>query len=106
MFGNEGLRYCRMIRRYKQFHDAGIDLLEDQDTFYLYNEALIADPYDTCMALAEWIGLPPDVNWAQDCSSLVFKKPNQRRTELDWPDEYVTRVTDYIDSCSLLAEYR
>ena len=106
MFSDEGLRYRRMIRRYKQFHDAALDILVDQDIFYLHNEALIADPYRTCMALAEWIGLPEDEEWASDCASRVFTKPNQCRTEAEWPEEYVKRVTDYIDSCPLLEYYR
>lgn len=106
VYTDDGLRYRRMIRRYKQFHDAAIPLLENQDIFYLYNEDLIANSYDTCMGLAEWIGMPPNEEWARDCASRVFKKPNQRRSELDWPEEYVIRVTDYIDSCPLLERYR
>jgi len=106
MFGDEGLRYRRMIRRYKRFHDAATNILSGQDTFFLYNEDLIAYPHATIRDMGEWLGLPVDSNWVDMCASYMFKKPNQRRSELEWPEEYVKRVTDYIDTCSLLERYR
>ena len=106
VYSDEPLRYRRMIRRYKQFHDAAIPLLENQDIFYLHNEELIADPYVVIGQLADWIGLSHDQEWLDDCASRVFKKPNQRRSEIDWPEEYVKRVTDYIESCPLMGKYR
>lgn len=106
MFGDEGLLYRRMIRRYKQFHDAAVDILEDQDIFYLYNEELIANPELTIDMLANWLDLPQDNKWLENCASKVNPLPNQRRHELEWPEEYAKRVTDYIDTCPLLEYYR
>jgi hypothetical protein len=106
IYGDDGLRFRRMIRRYKQFHDAAIPLLEDQDVFYLHNEELISDPHVVIGQLSDWIGLPRDQEWLDDCAARVFTKPNQCRGNIDWPEEYVSRVTDYIDSCPLLEYYR
>jgi hypothetical protein len=107
MFGDEGLRYRRMIRRYKRFHTAADDLvLSCPEPFFLHNEDLIADPHSTIGDMSDWLGLPRDQKWVDMCASKVFKKPNQRRNQIEWPEEYVQRVTDFIDECPLLERYR
>lgn len=106
MYSDDNLRFRRMIRRYKRFYDAVLDILEGQDTYYLYNEILIAEPEKTVIDLANWLELPIEDKWLIMCCERIFKKAHQRRDELNWPKEYKKRVFDYIDSCPLLEYYR
>jgi hypothetical protein len=106
MYGNEGLRFRRMIRRYKRFHDAAWDVLEGQDVFYLHNEELIANPSPTIQALSDWLELPPNKNWRRACAKRVFKSPNRRRDTIKWPEVYEQRVMTYIDTSPMFEYYR
>jgi hypothetical protein len=106
MFGDEGLLYRRMIRRYKRFYEHAERVMEDQDVFQLRNEELIADPRGTIASLADWLELPDDDEWLSYCAEKVYAKPNRRHVDLNWPEEYVKRVTDAIELYPSLHYYR
>lgn len=106
IYPDENFRYKRMIRRYKEFYNAALDILEKQDFYCLYNEILISEPKETLSSLANWLELPVDEEWLTMCCSKIFKEPRQRRNEVEWPEKYKKRVQDYIDTCSLFIDYR
>lgn len=106
LYKDNNLRFRRMIKRYKQFHDAANEIIKNQDVFYLYNEALISNPSEVIQELSDWLDLKSDREWRRYCASRVFKKPNKRSETLNWPEVYRQRVLTYINDNELLARYR
>jgi len=106
IYADDNVRFRRMIRRYRRFHDAAEQLIEGQDVFYLYNEDLIANPNQTIQDLSDWLGLPPKRGWRRASALRVFSEPRQRRHQLNWPKQYERRVVDYINTSPLLERYR
>jgi hypothetical protein len=106
IYTDEGLRYRRMIRRYKQFHDAAWEILQHTDYKIIHNEELIADTEVTLQDLTDWIGLPKDPKWLSATSERIWKKPHERRHDIEWPHEYVDRVNAFIAESPLLEYYR
>jgi len=106
MFPDEDLRYRAMIKRYRKFHDHAIRVLAGQDTYFLYNERLIAEPGQVLREMETWLGLEPNRDWRRYCESRINKKPNQRHLTFDWPEHRKESVLRYINSCPLLEYYR
>ena len=106
IYGNEGLRYRRMIRRYKQFYTAAAEILEGSDYMLVHNEELIADPSHMLQRISDYLELPLNREWRRSSAKRVWSKPHQRRHDISWPEEYATRVEDFIQECPLLEYYR
>jgi hypothetical protein len=108
MFGNEELLHKRMIRRYCRFYEAAELVMEGQDVFHLRNEELIAHPTITIRALSEWLGLPVDERWLETSAGFVNPKPNRRRDQYPWIEEYREQVLTWrvIDRFPSLAYYK
>tara|TARA_R110000751_G_scaffold5489_3_gene24997 strand:+ start:2443 stop:3195 length:753 start_codon:yes stop_codon:yes gene_type:complete len=106
MYPDEEQRATIMIRRYRRFHNAAVDVLEGQDTFFLYNDELISNPEETIISLAAWAGLPAHLAWVKTCASGVFREPNESRKNVNWSPENLERVTQMIESNPLLERYR
>lgn len=106
LFPGEQRRYRKMCQRYRKFYNAAQDIVEGQDTYLLHNERLIADPSIVLQELEAWLGLEPNRAWRRACAARVFKRPNQRRTALAWPKQYVNAMTEYINTQPLMAYYR
>lgn len=106
LFPNEGRRYRKMCQRYRKFYNAAGDILEGQDTYLLHNERLIADPSAVLQEIEVWLGLEKNRDWRRACAARLFKKPNQRRTTLAWPQQHVDAMAEYISTQPLMAYYR
>lgn len=106
IYTDEGLRYRRMIRRYKQFYTAAWEILQGTDYTLLQHERFCADPRGTLEELTAWIGLPEDPQWLEAASARIHKKPHLRRDDIQWPAEYIDRVDMFIAESPLLECYR
>lgn len=106
LFPDEGRRYRKMCQRYRKFYNAASDILEGQDVYLLHNERLIADPSAVLQELEIWLELEPNRDWRRSCAARLFKKPNQRRTTLDWPQSHVNAMAEYINTHPLMAYYK
>lgn len=107
VYSDDALRCRRMIRRYKQFHEVADRIVKGHDTFLLHNEELIRDPAAMCEALCTWLDIPLVKSWQDMCASKVFKKPNERRNLLPWPEGYKEeRLVGWMEDIDILKYYR
>lgn len=107
LYPDENFLWKRMTRRYRRFHRAAQELIEEAgDYFVWYNEAAIQDPVGTIQTLSDWLELSADNEWVQDCSSKLFTKPNQRSNQIEWPEKYKKQTFNFIQESPLMRYYR
>ena len=106
IFPDEALRFRRMIRRYKQFHEAAWDILQYADYQVVPHEALCAHPNMALQEISDFIGLPKNKEWRREAGKRIHTKPHLRRDDIKWPTEYIDRVDAFIAESPLLEYYR
>lgn len=96
----------KMAKRYRRFHRHAEEIMKGQDCFIWHNEEAILHPVETIRRLSDWLELPRNEKWVEYCASRMFKKPNDRRNQIEWPDKYVQQTLDFIQESSLMEYYR
>ncbi len=71
----------------------------------IHLEDLIADPRQHLFNLTRFIGVAPDKDYVEACARLVFSKPRQTKSSVDWPDDLIDMVTQRIDKYPFLRGY-
>lgn len=84
--GDQLYRMC--IRRYARFYSAALPLLERYHRFDLYNEEIIENPERTITKLCAFLDLPLVEPWLSNAAESVYKKPNERSKNREWPAKW------------------
>ena len=92
--GNE--LYRMSIRQYARFYGTAFKLLTKYDHFNLYNDKLIMEPRETLTALCEYLELPVVEPWLTNAVNSVFKKPNIRSANREWPPKWLANIDERI----------
>jgi len=71
----------------------------------VHHEHLIARPADTLQALCDFLELPADGQYLQDCSSIVFESPHHSRNKVAWAEEQLEDVARHCARYDFLADY-
>jgi len=79
--------------------------LGDGAVYDLQHERLVADPKGTLGHLCEFLGVPSDDGYFEDCASLIYKSPHKSRLETSWTPELIADVKLRMSRFSFLADY-
>ncbi len=71
----------------------------------IHLEDMIADPRQHLIDLARFVGVTPDKEYVDACARILFSKPRQTKSSVDWPDELIDWVTQRIDKYPFLRGY-
>ena len=71
----------------------------------IHLEDLIADPRQHLVKLARFIGVQPDKEYVDACAGVLFSKPRQTKSSVDWPDDLIDMVIQRIDKYPFLRGY-
>jgi hypothetical protein len=107
IWGTGNNLYRMSIRRHTRFYDAASQLLERYNHFDLYNEDLCSNPRETITAMCEYLELPVVEPWLTNAAESVFKKPNRRSQQRDWPGKWHRQIgTRIIDKYDFFERYK
>jgi hypothetical protein len=68
-------------------------------------EELIAEPEQHLKDLCGFLGIEATAEYVRACSSVLFEKPRQSKTEISWPPELVERIERQAERFPFLAGY-
>ena len=72
------------------------ELMDSKDIFLNRHEDLVHSPVKQLNKICDFLKVPALPDYLDDCASVVSKKPNKSRHELEWPDEAKEIVEDLI----------
>ncbi len=94
----EYVRLCQTVERLKSRLGAGA-LLD------VRHEALLADPRGVLRQVCGFLGIQPEADYLDDCSSILFDAPRQTRHLVEWSPDHVRQVTEVISRIDFLHGY-
>ena len=97
-WGTGDYMYRMAVRQYVRFYDHAFKLLNRYDHFDLYNDEIIAQPRETITKLCEYLELPIVEPWLTNAASSLYKKPNVRSANREWPAEWLEAIDQRIIS--------
>ncbi len=80
-------------------------LTRDKDIFINRHEDMVASPIDQLSKLCDFLKVPAFPDYLNDCASVVHKKSNKSRHELDWSGQQKEEVAKLIDKYHFLSGY-
>ena len=81
------------------------DLVGTQNIFINKHEDIIASPTEQLSKLCDFLKVPAFPDYLNDCATVVRKKPNKSRHELEWPQEQKEEMAKLIDKYHFLSGY-
>lgn len=106
MYSDVPLRFRRLVRRYKQFYDTALDILQETDYMIVNHEELIAHPSETLQIISDYLELSANRPWRRASAKRIWNKPRLRRHEVDWPQASLDNISKFIDEHPLMEYYR
>ena len=82
-----------------------IELSKAEDTFINRHEDMVASPVDQLAKLCNFLRVPAFPDYLSDCASVVHKKANKSRYELDWSEQQKEEAAELIDRYDFLSGY-
>ncbi len=80
-------------------------LIKAEDIFINRHEDMVASPVDQLSKLCDFLKVPAFPDYLNDCASVVDKKANKSRYELDWSEQQKEEVAELIDKYHFLSGY-
>ena len=62
-------------------------------------------PRQHLIDLTRFIGVTPEKEYVDACNGVLFAKPRQTKSSVDWPDDLIDMVTQRIDKYPFLRGY-
>jgi len=76
------------------------------DEFYHVSiEHFLANPAHELQKLCEFIGLLPNENYIEACTSILYNNPHRSRYKIYWQQDLIVRVSERIPKYPLLQCY-
>ena len=91
-------RICKNIKNL-------VTLIRAEDIFINKHEDMVAFPVDQLSKLCDFLQVPAFPDYLNDCASVVHKKANKSRYELDWSEQQKEEVAKLIDRYDFLSGY-
>ncbi len=91
-------RKCRIVKY-------PFTVIKAEDIFINRHEDMVASPVDQLSKLCDFLGVPALPDYLNDCASVVDKKANKSRYELDWSEQQKEEVAKLIDKYHFLSGY-
>jgi len=79
--------------------------ISSEDIIELSHESFISKPKESLTLLTNFLGVESDPSYLEDCTKILFKKPNKTRYNFQWSEKLITRVNDRIRKYPFLAHY-
>ncbi len=76
-----------------------------EDIFINRHEDMVASPVDQLAKLCDFLRVPAFPDYLNDCASVVHKKANKSRHELDWSEQQKEEVAKLIDQYDFFSGY-
>ncbi len=76
-----------------------------EDIFINRHEDMVASPVDRLAKLCDFLRVPAFPDYLNDCASVVYKKANKSRHELDWSEQQKEEVAKLIDQYDFFSGY-
>jgi hypothetical protein len=89
---------CKAVRELKE-------KINQNDIFELSHEAFIDAPKQYLTQICDFLNVEINDDYLNDCSSIVFKSPNQSRHKIMWNDRAIALVKKNIDRYPFLSNY-
>lgn len=80
------IRFC--MRRYARFYKSADRVIQENDTYHVANEELIASPINTISGIFEWLGVPVTPDQISLYSSVLLSAPTNKSKDMVWPENY------------------
>ena len=80
-------------------------LMDPKDIFLNRHEDLVHSPVTQLNKICDFLKVPALPDYLDDCASVVGKKPNKSRHELEWSDELKRMVEDLIEKYHFFSGY-
>ena len=81
------------------------ELMKPQTIFLNKHEDLVADPSEQLSKLCEFLNVSAMPDYLRDCASVIRKKPNKSRHELEWSEEQKEAVEKVINKYNFFSGY-
>ena len=81
------------------------ELVGTQNIFINKHEGMVASTTDQLNKLCDFLKVPTFPDYLNDCATVVSKKPNKSRHELEWPQEQKEEMAKLIDKYHFFAGY-
>ena len=97
----------KAARMYLDRCETNWKLIEDRGEAVatIHLEALIADPQRHLVDLTRFIGVSPEKEYIDACAGVLFAKPRQTKSSVDWPVDLIDMVIQRIDKYPFLRGY-
>ena len=82
-----------------------VTLIRAEDIFINRHEDIMASPVDQLSKLCDFLRVPAFPDYLSDCASVVHKKANKSRYELDWSEQQKEVVAKLIDQYHFFSGY-
>ncbi len=82
-----------------------IELSKAESIFINRHEDMVASPVDQLAKLCDFLRVPAFPDYLNDCASVVYKKANKSRYELDWSKQQKKEVAKLIDKYDFFSGY-
>lgn len=89
---------CEGIKTIKQNINA-------DDLFEISLEKFISEPQENLRALCNFLGEEAPQEYLENCNKLIFEKPKNTRTNIDWDEDSIKKVQDKIDEYDFMKGY-
>lgn len=99
-------RQHRLIKRYRRFYKNVVEITKDADFLVVHHEELLSDPTQMIESLCEFLDLPSDTQWMNDCKKLLWKTPRSKRDQVDWNDTSKEELDWIIQNLPIMEYYR
>jgi len=106
IYPEKGLRFRRLVRRYKQFYETAWGILQETDHMIINHERLIANPNDTLQRISDYLELPANRPWRRGSAKRIWSSPRIRRHDTEWPKPSFDNIQRFIQEHPLMEYYR
>ncbi len=80
-------------------------VIKTEDIFINRHEDMVASPVGQLSKLCDFLKVPAFPDYLNDCASVVDKKANKSRYEVDWSEQQKEEVAELIDKYHFLSGY-
>ena len=94
----------------KFFYRADIIRKLKMENYYkildIYHEEFVLDPRGQLSKILQFIDIQSDIQYIENCASIVFSTPNVSRKRINWPAELIEYVEKKLKEYPFLSRYR